>query len=272
MYSGSTFTTYSGRILGAHQKIDRMARRQLERLLPGTNFPTVRSILHFEGGNGPDAIKRKSPAQDEPWHYLQPFDVTDTQLIELIEDHYKRLVIALKAEDSVRASFEAAWLAHAIVDGLTPAHHYPYEEKLVELSSGRSITDRTTIGKKLILPGLTPRNLVSNNWKMWGPKGLFTTHAAFECGVAILIAPLKRLRIMSPSDAITDFESQPLGAWFRRKAQEVARLELYDAFYDQGWTIPLARRVRNQLAPVLVQSVALVWYGAALEAQSSGKA
>ncbi len=48
-------------------------------------------------------------------------------LIELIKEHYKNLVKELQANNSERISFEAAWLAHAIVDGLTPAHHYPYE-------------------------------------------------------------------------------------------------------------------------------------------------
>src|SRR6201989_3312771 len=90
----------------------------------------------------------------------------------------------------VRAAFEAAWISHAIVDGLTPAHHYPYEEKLVELS-GNDIAERTSIGKKLIIPGESAGHRISNNWKMWGPKGLFTTHAAFKMGIAFLIAPLK---------------------------------------------------------------------------------
>ncbi|HTB49064.1 MAG TPA: hypothetical protein VK712_03200 [Verrucomicrobiae bacterium] len=266
MYSGSTFTSFSGRLLGAHQKIDRVARRQLEHLLPRNHFPGVHSILHFEGGNGPDAIKRKSPAKDEPWHYLQPFDLSDTQLICLIENHYHKLVIALRANDSVRAAFEAAWLAHAVVDGLTPAHHYPYEEKLVELRGGRSITERTTIGKKLIMPGRSTGHQISNNWKMWGPKGLLTTHAAFELGVAVLIAPLKLRRSWPTADKIAAFQAQSLGEWFRHLAQDIARLELYDTFYRSGWTIPLARRVRRQLAPALVQAVALVWYGAAQEA------
>ena len=261
-------TAFSGRLIGAHQKIDRLARSNLERLTPDSEFPDVRSILHFEGRHGPDAIKRKSPAKDEPWHYLQPFDPKDTQLIKLIERHYKQLIKALRENDEVRSSFEAAWLAHAVVDGLTPAHHYPYEEKLVELSSGRSITDRTTIGKKLIIPGHSPSHRVRNNWKMWGPKGLFTTHMAFEMGVAYLIAPLKSTgrRFKLTSDKIEEFEAQSLSEWFRKTAQEVARLELYDAFYKSGWTIGLARRVRNQLTPMLVQAVALVWYGALVEA------
>lgn len=273
MYSGSTMTVFSGRLIGAHQKIDRLARRNLERLAPHSRFPDARSILHFEGRHGPDAIKRKSPAKDEPWHFLQPFNLDDTQLIELIERHYNQLVDALREKDQVRASFEAAWLAHAVVDGLTPAHHYPYEEKLVELRSGRGNEGRTTIGKKIIMPGKSPGHRVSNNWKMWGPKGLFTTHAAFEMGVAYLIAPLKSTgkHLRLTSDKIDQFQAQSLGEWFRKTAQEVARLELYDAFYKSGWTIGLARRVRNQLAPMLVQAVELVWYNALLEAEAPRK-
>lgn len=267
MYSGSTLTNFSGRIIGAHQKIDRVARRQLERLIPHCQFPSSRSILRFEGVKGPDAIKRKSPAKDEPWHYLRPFDPTDTQLIELIEHHYEKLVSALQAKDTVRASFEAAWLAHAIVDGLTPAHHFPYEERLVELSSGRGIEDRTSVGKKLILPGESPGHQIMNNWKMWGPKGLFSTHAAFEWGVAVLIAPLKFKRSTPPAHKIAEFEAMSVGEWFRKSAQDIARMELYDSFYESGWTVSLARRVRSQLAPAIVHAVALVWYGAAKDAQ-----
>ncbi|HVV26140.1 MAG TPA: hypothetical protein VHC21_03885 [Candidatus Saccharimonadales bacterium] len=258
-------TPISGRLIGAHQKIDRMARRNLERIAPRCTFPDIRDILHFEGRQGPDAIKRKSPAKDEPWHYLQPFDPEDTKLIKLIEHHYRTLIRSLKNQDQVRASFEAAWLAHAIVDGLTPAHHYPYEEKLVELS-GNDISQRTTIGKKLIIPGENASRRISNNWKMWGPKGLFTTHAAFEWGVAVLIAPLKSAPRRPTADKIAEFEAQPLDVWFRKVAQDVARLELYDAFYKTGWTISLARRVRRQLTPMLVQAVSLVWYGAIREA------
>lgn len=265
MYSGSTITSSSGRLLGAHQKIDRLARRNLERVVPQCRFPDIRAILHFEGRRGPDAIKRKSPAKDEPWHYLQPFDAEDTQLVTLIERHYHSLVQALKKHDDVRASFEAAWLAHAIVDGLTPAHHYPYEEKLVELS-GNDIAERTTWTKKLLLPGQSVQHRFSNNWKMWGPKGLFTTHAAFEMGIAFLIAPLRSHPRRLTVDKIVEFEAQPLGLWFRKLAQDVARLELYDAFYRSGWTIGLARRVRRQLTPMLVQAVSLVWYGAIREA------
>lgn len=266
MYSGSTFHSLSGHLVGAHQKIDRVARRNLEKMTPECPFPGMRQILHFEGNNGPDAIKRKSPAQDEPWHYLQPFDDTDTQLLELIKGHYLSLIDALKRKDDVRASFEAAWLAHAVVDGLTPAHHYPYEEKLVELSSGRTIDNRTTIGKKLIMPGDTATKQLSNNWKMWGPKGLFTTHAAFETGIAMLMAPLKLTQSLPKTNAIEDFHSKDIDKWFRHRAQHVAKMDLYETFCKSGWTMQLAKRVKLELAPSIIEAVTLVWYGAMIEA------
>jgi hypothetical protein len=181
MYSGTSLTRYSGRILGAHQKIDKVARRQLDVLIDEkTEFPTTQKILQFEGNKGPDAIKLKSPARDEPWHYYSPFNDDDSGIIELITDHYKNLVNELKKKNQERIAFEAAWLAHAIVDGLTPAHHYPYEAKIVELRGGRDISDRNSIKEKLIFPGETMRESVKNYWKVWGPKGLFTMHHFFE--------------------------------------------------------------------------------------------
>ena len=95
--------------------------------------PTTREILHFEGNNGPDGIKRKSPSVDEPWHYIDPANPNDRALAGMINDHYVNLVQALRDANRVRAAFEAAWMAHAITDGLTPAHHYPLSDKIEEL-------------------------------------------------------------------------------------------------------------------------------------------
>lgn len=267
MYSGSTLTPLSGRVIGAHQKIDRLARFSLKKLAKHTeHFPKTRSILHFEGYNGPDAIKRKSPAQDEPWHYMSPFDQEDTQLVDLVEMHYDELVKALKSKNSERAAFEAAWLSHAIVDGLTPAHHYPYEEKLVELYGGQSIENRVTIKEKLVIPGETRRQQVGNNWKMWGPKGLFTTHYMFEWGVAVIIAPIRARQIKITEHDISELYEFGVLEYFRLKAREVAGLDMYTQFYSTGWTRPLANRVRKHLAPILVKTVALIWYAAMIDA------
>ncbi len=267
MYSGTTLTKFSGRVIGAHQKIDSVSRRHLSWLIPDDKlFPGIRSILAFEGKNGPDGIKRKSPAVDEPWHYYDPTDESDTQLIQLIEDHHKQLVIELKSGNKERSSFEAAWLAHALVDGLTPAHHFPYEEKLVELRGGEGIETRTTIKQKLVMPGETKREQLKNNWLMWGAKGLFMTHGLFEVGFALLIKPLTFSDIIPTKEDLIKIEKLGLGEWFIRNAREVNSLGMYDAYYKKGWTPKLAWQVRHRLGPVIINTVTLAWYLALVDA------
>lgn len=260
MYSGTTLTVASGRVLGAHQKIDRVARNHLTLLLADdTIFPSARRILHFEGKNGPDGIKRKSPAKDEPWHYYSPFNDDDSQLRELIVEHYKSLVERLKSGNKERVAFEAAWLAHALVDGLTPAHHYPYEEKLIELR-GEGIETRTTIKEKLIVPGDTRRDAVKKNWKVWGPKGLISTHGLFELGIATLILPMSFQQSIPSQHDISVAKDIGIAEWFKRSAREIAVLDMYDRYYKRGWTTRLAYDVRQRLAPTIIKTVALAWY------------
>ncbi|MEK7153439.1 MAG: hypothetical protein AAB834_05805 [Patescibacteria group bacterium] len=267
MYSGTTLTPISGRLLGAHQKLDRLALASLRILLDDPSvFPGSKLILHFEGVNGPDAIKRKSPAKDEPWHYYSPFDDADNKLIDLIDIHYEQLVKALKNKDEVRAAFEAAWLAHTIVDGLTPAHHYPYEEALTELRGGAGIETRTTVRQKIVLPGETRRAQVRNNWKMWGPGGLLATHGFFEFGVAALIAPFSLKQVPITNDDMRDLYAYGVLELFRRTAKEVSGLDMYNRYISYGWTPRLARQVRNHLAPAIVKTVTLAWYAATIDA------
>jgi hypothetical protein len=270
MYSGTTLTRASGRLAGAHQKIDRIARRHLQALSDqSSDFPSIKTILHFEGRNGPDAIKRKSPAKDEPWHYLSPFDDDDTVLLELIQDHYRNLVKALAAKDDVVAGFEAAWLAHAVVDGLTPAHHYPYEEKLDELRGGLGKESRVSYREKVLMPGSNNRETIANNWKMWGPKGLLSTHFAFEWGVSSILLPMRVGKRTTPSDSETQAVKQTaVSEYFLELAREVAAYGLYDEFYKKGWTAKLARTVRQQLVPTIVKAVTLIWYKALCEAEA----
>lgn len=267
MYSGSTLTRFSGRVMGAHQKIDNVSRRHLSWLIPDeVFFPPIRLILSFEGKNGPDGIKRKSPAKDEPWHFIDPHDETDTQLLQLIEDHYNQLVLELKNGNQERAAFEAAWLAHAIVDGLTPAHHFPYEEKLGELRGGEGIETRSTLMGKLLMPGETKRQQLRNNWKMWGSKGLMMTHGMFEIGVATLIKPLTFNDIIPTKADLVKIEKLGVIEWFSRATKEIAALNMYEAYYAKGWTPRLALQVRQKLGPILVQAVTLCWYSAVVEA------
>ena len=269
MYSGTTFTKYSGRVLGAHQKVDRVARRHMKLLLKDNkDFPGIRMILHFEGQNGPDAIKRKSPAKDEPWHYFNPFEPGDTQLLDLIDDHYEQLVKGLREKNFERAAFESAWLAHALVDGLTPAHHFPYEEEVSKLRGGAPNETRNTIKEKIVMHGDTRAELLANNWKMWGSKGLMSTHGTFEWGFSVLIAPMNFLDAIPTEQDINLMKQIGLREYFVQIAREVAVLNLFNDYYETGWNLQLAYRVRYKLAPILVRTITLAWYTAAEEAKS----
>lgn len=266
MYSGTTLRHSSGNMLGAHQKIDRLARGHLRHLLPTTvHFPVTRDILHFEGNNGPDGIKRKSPSRDEPWHYYDPTDADDLNLITHIEDHVHNLTISLSEENYERASFEAAWLAHAIVDGLTPAHHYPLEEKIEELW-GHPREQRLTIKQKNFIQGLNRRDTVRRNWEYWGAKGVFTTHFLFEFGFATTIAPLKVPKGKPNQNDLIRVEREGVTKLFRETAWQIYGLHMYETFYKYGWTKQLARQTREELAPHIVKMVSLAWYYSAIMA------
>lgn len=270
MYSGTTLTRYSGNVIGTHQKIDRVARKHLKKLLPeDTTFPASKLILHFEGREGPDGIKRKSPSKDEPWHYLNPFDDTDTQLKELIQSHYDQLVQELRNGSMEHRAFEAAWLAHAIVDGLTPAHHYPYEEELVKLSGGKPISERTTFRKKIVMAGDTRREKFKNNMLAWGPRGLRTAHAMFEMGVAAIAAPASFAEALPNDDDMQMALTTDAGQIFQNAAREVAVMDLYASYCNKGWTPRLTVQIRQKLIPLIIQTLTLTWYKAIHEAAAN---
>lgn len=264
MYAGINLRRGSGRIIGVHQRIDRVARRDLRRLLPKSSFPKVRDILHFEGINGPDGIKRKSPAKDELWHYLDPYDKTDKGIVDIIRAHSVNLNHALKENNSERAAFEAAWLAHAIVDGLTPAHHYPLEAKLEELR-GEGLETRTSLKGKLMIQGDTRRDSLKKNWEFWGAKGVMTTHFLFEVGVATTMAPLRLKQYKPETDELRVVEEHGIIPTFHEALEQIAKLKMYEAFQTSGWSQKLARQTREVLVPLMVKIVVLAWYSAAFD-------
>lgn len=258
--------------MGAHQRIDRIAKRHFNKLMPRrTYFPTNRDILKFEGRDGPDGIKRKSPARDEPWHYIDPTDPNDITLLDLINDHLVNLEKALYKRDTVRAAFEAAWLAHAIVDGLTPAHHYPLEAKLEELRGGEGLMTRDSIKNKVVMPGHTRRHQIKNNWEFWGAKGVMTTHALFEFGFATTIASLKLDSALPSKNELIRAKQQGIRPIFLDHMHHIHSLKMYETFQKKGWTRALARQTRQELAPMIVKTVTLAWYEASLKAEKRYK-
>ena len=268
MYSGTTLRNASGNIAGTHQKIDRTARLILSNLLPGEVFPSIKLILHFEGKNGPDGVKRKSPAQDEPWHYYEPGG-DNKKFLDIVKGHYDNLVKELRANDMESAAFQASWLAHALVDGLTPAHHYPYEQELIKLR-GEGIETRTTVKDKLFIGGESTFDTVAKNWSMWGAKGLMTTHGSFEIGVAMITTTRRFRKIAVPSEIeLTAAQQKGLIPLFENAAKAVDDLHMYQEYYRLGWTKKLTSEVARELIPSIIKIVVIAWYLAILESKSA---
>ncbi len=272
MYAGSTLKVlkYFDAWFGAHQKIDRVARQHLARMITPElgKFPSRKDIIQFEGFDGPDGIKRKTPAKDEPWHFYDPTDPEDFQIIDILQGNYNQLVKALRSGNKTRAAFEASWLAHGLVDGLTPAHHYPYEKELIRLRGGQGIETRTTVKAKIIMPGDTIPEQISKNWQMWGDKGLLATHFAFEWGVAVMIMPL-RLSSAQPSAEDKAFVlNHGVTELFKKRATEISDMHMYENFYKSGWNNKLAKQVRRELVPAIINTVTLSWYAALVESAS----
>lgn len=270
MYSGTTIRTKSGRIIGVHQRIDRLARRNLEqRTSVRGSFPAIKEILHFEGRNGPDGIKRKSPSVDEPWHHINPEDPKDRGLINLINDHIYNLSVALREHNMERASFEAAWLAHAVTDGLTPAHHDNLGAKIEELW-GKAHHERDSVRDKVIIKGDNKLDTLRKNWKYWGGNGVFTAHVMFEWGVATAISSVKfPSSTGANANDMIRLEQEGYEALFYESLRKVTALKMYQTFGEKGWTHELATTTKTKLIPEIVKAVTLAWYQAVLDSRKS---
>lgn len=262
MYSGTTFRHQSGNVVGAHQRIDRVAKRHLIHHIGHSSFfPSIKTILHFEGKNGPDGIKTKSPSVDEPWHFITPTAGLDDPLVRTIQDHMYNLSVALNARDEIRSGFEAAWLAHAVVDGLTPAHHFPFAEKVEELW-GKPHTERSSTKDKIMIKGDTPRDTLSKNWQYWGAGGVFSAHFLYEWGVSASLAVGSFNDIGITDEDFKRIEKEGYAPFFLESVRAVDTLNTYQDFLKTGWSSYLARVTRNDLAPLIMKNVCLAWYAA----------
>jgi hypothetical protein len=253
----------SGKLVGTHQRFDKLALRTLNRLKPKrVKFLTQKDILHFEGSNGPDGIKRKSPGVDEPQYFIDP-ENDDGELFALISGHQKNLKKALKDNNKTRAAFEAAWLSHAIVDGLTPAHHYPYIDEVEDLMAGKDFVKLFGSEIKGIMRGDTLIEFLKHNWLYWGAGGLMSKHVGYEYGVALAIAT-STARSISPKLTAKDLENIDLKKEFYATLNRINKKKIYDRFLKQGWTTDLAIETQKFLAPEIIRIVVLAW-GSALE-------
>jgi hypothetical protein len=264
MYSGFVSRKRVVKKLGIHQKFDSAAYRMVEPFLRQDSFPTEEQILHFEGLNGPDGLKIKSPGEAEPSHLYDP--VNDTgEVPSHIENHYQQLVKALKSQDLIRAAFEASWLAHYVCDGLTPAHNFPLEEELHKLKQDSLNVKPGSFSAKGFLYDHTVRGTLRKNWALWGKGGLLSTHFNFEMGVAttLLLSPIRGK--LDPAKLV---QARQIGAleFFKQEARAIAALNLYEIFSVTGWSSKMAAAIRGQLAPRTAQTIGVIWLLAYLEA------
>lgn len=264
MYSGFISARRAIPALGVHQRLNAAAYTAITPFLTTGCFPKLGQIQHFEGYNGPDGLKVKSPGKHEPSHLYNP--VTDVGPIpNYIQEHYSRLVVCLRQKDMVRAAFEASWMAHYICDGLTPAHQFPLDEALAAQGATDIDSTESFMRQKFGAKGETRVDTLQRGWKIWGGKGILTTHFNFEMGVAtaLLTRPVKLK--LDEVKLVAARQQGPVN-FFKTEAQAVADLKLYERFSDSGWTTRMAREVRHTLAPQIAQTVGIIWLLAYLEA------
>jgi len=253
-------------VLRAHQKIDKVAYRHLAEITDCAEFFTYKDVVHFEGRRGPDSPRLKKGGGQPPWHFYDP-DGKNEEYFRVVKLHYDALLKEIKLGDHNRSGFDAAWLAHALVDGLTPAHHYPYEEQLEELRSEDKST-RETVRGHFIVKGDSFLDTVKKTAQLSGPKGLLTTHTTFEAGAATIILPLLLIKATLPDkvlESVDGFDS--LVEYFKIYVSEIDAFHMYERFYRKGWTPSLSLDIRRELAPRMVNIVTLAWFCALKEAE-----
>lgn len=284
MYSTTTLvknSKFSGRVVGTHQRLDQAARLSLAKILAKNKyFPSSKEIIHFEGSRGPDGLKRKSPGTDEPSHMLVLNAAGEIQaagqpasdprsVIEMINDHRWNLTKALEHKNPTRAAFEAAWLAHMVTDGLTPAHHFPLSEVKDELMTDKEFVKVFGEPIKGVMHGRNTLETMRNNWLYWGAGGHMSKHVAYEYGVLMITTALTPRALMvnlSPAD-LQDLDAEQV---FRRSLARVYGRKIYQRFLAEGWTTELAIETRDFLLPEIVCAITLNWYSAAAEAYGLG--
>lgn len=273
---------FSGKIVGTHQRLDQAARRSLAKVLPKSKFfPTTKEILHFEGSRGPDGLKRKSPGVDEPSHMLILNDIKpseeaghenlDQRSVEtMIIDHRWNLVQALKVKDEVRAAFEAAWMAHMITDGLTPAHHFPLSEVQDALMTDKDLVRVFGAPIKGVMHGRSMLETMRNNWLYWGAGGHMSKHIAYEYGILMITAALtpRALEVKLTEEDLMTINIEKI---FQESLEKIQKLRMYDRFLGEGWTTELATETKNVLLPEIVRAITLGWYSAVAEANGRKK-
>ncbi|MBQ7802723.1 hypothetical protein IJ380_02590 [Candidatus Saccharibacteria bacterium] len=247
-------------LIGTHQKLIRLSRRLVGKKLPeGIYFPSAKEIIYFEGMRGPDGLKRKCPEEKQPEHFLIP-GADNGLLWGQIEDCQANLKRALEEGNHERAAFEAAWMSHFIIDGLTPAHHYPLDDIKEEFMSESEYLE--IFGKPLArkIEGETFRETVGKNIVYYGPGGHLTKHFAFEFQIAKIVNTRKK-KTLTPAlpYSLGDIKKLDFKKEFYGSVEKIADLKMYERYKVEGWSSDLALEAKEILLPEIVKNVTIGW-------------
>ncbi|HSX47721.1 MAG TPA: hypothetical protein VLF63_03020 [Patescibacteria group bacterium] len=250
-------------VFHAHQKLDRLAYDQLKKIIKSDSFfPDIEDIIGFEGKKGPDSTKlKKGGGLNQPWHFVDPHKRRDKDLIKEIGYHFDQLTLSLKKKDEIRSAFEAAWLAHALVDGLTPAHHYPYKKELQNIHGLKEERNFDILDRAYVKTGKLSKS-IAQSLKLIGPKGLITTHALFEAGAYFMTAPNKFKVDLPTEKELKIVKKKGISKMFKNYLKDVAKLDIYDRYSSTGWTKDLKRDFKDEVLPRMIRIVTLSWYSA----------
>ena len=147
-----------------------------------------------------------------------------------------------------KASFEAGFMAHYLTDSLTPAHHLSHKFILEEYE-----------GKKY-----------RRRWKVYGHKGLLSSHVAFEAGIssAIFFTPIK---VSFDQALLRSIKKEGIKSVVLHESLSISKHNIYDQYLQKGWSAKLAKTIKATLVVRIPQLIAAAWLAAYLEANDTSK-
>ena len=131
----------------------------------------------------------------------------------------------------------------SLTDSLTPAHHMSHKYLLEEYEN----------------------NKYRKRWKVYGHKGLLSSHVAFEAGIssAIIFTPVK---VKFDDELLKSIKKDGIKQVVMNESLAISKHKMYEQFLKKGWNAKLAKSVKATVVKRIPQLVAAAWLAAYQEA------